>query len=122
MRRRDNPIRLLVAFIYLFTFGCTEKNVSDKEARSCKNLERFHIESAKSDAIHAAKNGNKALLAIMGYTDFVPGLDENQIAGRPVVPIEGTTDAYVNTRCKRLNEAAERYATIYNQTIVNIDK
>ena len=122
MRHRDNPIRLLAMLFFLFNIGCTNEKATDKSTHACKNLERFRVESAKSDAIHAAKNGNKALLAIMGYTDFVPGLDENQIAGRPVVPIEGTTDAYVNTRCKRLNEAAERYATIYNQTIVNIDK
>jgi hypothetical protein len=97
--------------ISLLLVGCAHPLFA---SHGCPSLERLKSSDARSDAMRAARVGDRRLLMIGGFVGTIPGASGTN---HQTVMIEGSGDDS-GLACYRLRSLAEQYALRYNQTML----
>ena len=124
LARRGVVGGLAVAAVVAAFFAIQYRVASSKEARQCPELVSYNPAHARADAVGALDRQERYLLAVRGYTVWVPepGDRAESLAARraarrgsdlPVRIIEGTSDS----RCRSLNERTAEYARRFNEAM-----
>jgi len=98
---------------------CLLAQTCDEEVQALRWLEKA---DATLNAREALKNGNQKLMAVYGFTLYIPGVEGKQAKSAyddgNYIAIEGTTDALCSEEHGKLNSLALNYAESYNQVLL----
>ena len=110
---------------------CTADNSSHADARPeisasasyrCARIEAVKSAAPEEDFAAAWAKRDTRFIGVYGLTLVLPGVAESRqfelIDKYGVSPIEGTTDYIFSPQVARLNSLASRYATRYNQLLL----
>ena len=109
-------MKAAVVSIALALLGC-----SQRPPQTCPSIERLVHRDAAADARAALAKGDHHLLTLGGFVGTTPRAEDVGFNATNSVEIEGTSDTATDA-CRRLADAAEAYATKYNETIVGTAK
>jgi hypothetical protein len=105
--------RAITSLLLVWLTGC---HTQPAPIARCRELVRLSERNAAADARSALKAGDSLLLSLGGFSPVTPGA-EDRTGNLRFRQLPGTTDSETPA-CLDLRPIAERYAKLYNQTIV----
>lgn len=113
-------IHIKVAFLTVLFVMVASCHGEDAMCRRVVAQKFDNIDNARSDAERAYSLHHFELLAIRSYTLMVPGVPAAIAQRYRIQVIEGTTDAVCNTRQEKFQINEIKYASTYNEKMVNL--
>jgi len=112
-----------VATAFIIAIACVTSGCAEKAApEQVRQLQWLDKADPIEDAKKALVAGDAHLLAVNGYTEIIPGVEQSKTleykSRYGVQAIKGTSDAFVSSEHNRLNNVASEYARKYNEYVV----